>query len=1235
VRGSEKVSDKVMSDPNRFRFSIDRGGTFTDIYAEIPGEPGWRVLKLLSENPGIYDSAPLEGIRRILQKHAGSSYSSNKINGEKIEWVRMGTTVATNALLERKGARFGLAITQGFRDLLEIGHQNRPALFDLEIKKLSMLYADVMEVDERVRILSGVSACGMASEMVDNTGVAVLKSLDLVQVETQLRGFLEKGIDCLAVVFMHAHIFSDHEQQVGDLARKMGFRHVSLSSAVMPQIKIVGRGHTSCVDAYLTPHILEYIETFRSGFCGKVPDIYFMQSDGGLASAEVFSGSRAVLSGPAGGVVACAKSAFDPVSAKAVIGFDMGGTSTDISRYDGEYEWRHENETAGIYIQAPQLDIRTVAAGGGSRLFFRNGLLTVGPESSGARPGPVCYGNGGPLSLTDANLILGRLLPKYFPKVFGEKENLPLDLSATQKAFKSLAEEIQREHSMSLEEIALGFVDVANETMARPIREITLQRGYDPKDHVLACFGGAGGQHACALAKLLGIQRIFVHRFAGILSACGIGLADVTAERREPVGATYTPSVWPVLKKKMDALAQKISEDLRDQGQKKIEFQYYLNMRFEGTDTTLMMEANANADFETAFLQRCEKEFGFVLQGKQIIVDDLRVRATGETDPIQAVLLTKNLESAIPAEYSECYFREGYLKTPIYRMADMGAEEVIQGPAIVMQENSVILIEPECTARTSVTGDLWIDVPTSEESFQNDPANPAQLAIFSNRIASIAEQMGNTLQRTAISTNIKERRDFSCAIFDADGDLVVNAPHQPVHLGAMGSAVRKQIEFYRGAICRGDVWASNTPQMGGSHLPDITVITPVWQDDDPVFFVANRGHHADIGGTVPGSMPPFSETLDEEGARIESIKLVENGVFQDARIRAILKDSRRLEDNLSDLRAQVSANNLGSEALCDLATHYGFPVMRGYMKQIQCSAEKAIQTAVRKISTKKRLKKVDVLSAVDYLDDGTPIQLRLTLDQIRGSAIFDFRGTGAELKGNLNAPRAVVDSVILYCLRCLTHEDIPLNQGCFASVEIIIEEGSLLSPSPLAAVAGGNVMTSQRIVDVVFKALELCAASQGCMNNLAFGNEQFGYYETIGGGSGAGPHWHGFSGVHTHMTNTRITDPEIFESRYPVLLREFSLRKQSGGAGRFHGGDGLVREIEFLKPLTVSILSERRNHAPYGLHGGEPGAKGKNEWIKVDRSRENLGGKNQFNAEVGDRIRIMTPGGGGYGRSED
>ncbi|QPJ66587.1 MAG: 5-oxoprolinase [Candidatus Nitrohelix vancouverensis] len=1218
-----------MSVPNAFRFSIDRGGTFTDIYAEIPGEPGYRVLKLLSDNPGVYEDAPREGIRRILQETTGLPLTPEGFEAKDVEWIRMGTTVATNALLERKGARVGLAITKGFRDLLEIGYQNRPSLFDLKIEKFPPLYQSALEIDERVQALSGLNSA--TSRQTDATQeIVVLKPLDIEAVRAGLLNLLEQGVESLAVVLMHAYAFPEHERRIGELALELGFRHVSLSSQVMNRIKIVGRGQTCCVDAYLTPPIQRYIDNFRSGFKGDMPEIYFMQSDGGLAPASAFSGSRAVLSGPAGGVVGCARTAYDPQSPRPVIGFDMGGTSTDVSRYDGELEWRHESELANVHLQTPQLDIRTVASGGGSRLFYRNGMLAVGPESSGAHPGPVCYRKGGPLSLTDANLLLGRLLPEHFPKVFGPKEDQALDLESARNAFQQWFDD-ERPPLKDVEAFALGFIEVANEAMARPIREITLQKGRDPKDHILSCFGGAGGQHACALARSLGIQDVFIHRFSGVLSAYGMGLADVTEDRSQAVGEIYSADVMPELLGRLDAMSESASSRLRRQGSRRTEATHYLNLRFAGTDTALMVKLEEGVDLQDEFLKLYRREFGFAPEGKTIIIDDARVRVVGSSDPARKIKLPSKTEDATPVTNSSCYFREGWLRTPVYDLNDLGPGEKIEGPAIILQESSTILIEPLCRCRVTEYGDLKITVPLHAPEAVGAQVDPVQLAIFSNRFMSIAEQMGVVLQKTAISTNIKERQDFSCAVFDRDGCLAANAPHQPVHLGAMGEAVRKQMEVFGEDVSPGDVWVSNSPQMGGSHLPDITVVTPVWVEGKAAFYVANRGHHADIGGSVPGSMPPFSTSIEEEGALINSFRLVRDGVFQEEGVSRLLKGSRRLSDNLSDLKAQVAANERGVRLLQELALQYSLATVQAYMKHIQEAAETSVRSAVRRISLARHLEDVDALTAEDRMDEGIPLCLRLTLDRTDGSIVFDFSGTGPQSSGNLNAPQAVTASVILYCLRCLTLQEMPLNQGCMAPVRIISEAGTLITPNADAAVAAGNVLTSQRLVDVIFKALGVCAASQGCMNNLTFGNETFGYYETIGGGAGAGPDWRGASGVHTHMTNTRITDPEILETRYPVLLREFSLRNGSGGAGRFAGGDGLVREIEFLVPLDVSLLSERRDVAPYGLEGGEPGACGENWRIRADGRRVKLGGKAGYVAERGERIRILTPGGGGYG----
>ena len=1281
-----------------FRFSIDRGGTFTDVYAEVPGESGFRVVKLLSEDPQNYPDAPREGMRRILEAVTGETFPKESFNADKIEWIRMGTTVATNALLERKGAKTTLVTTKGFRDLLQIGNQSRPKIFDLEISKLDLLYEEVVEVDERVRIVreDEKSSHNSGLEIVEGTTgekFAVLAKPDLAVVRQELNAVFEKGIRAVAVVFLHAYAFPEHERQIGVIAREIGFEQISLSHEVMPMVKMVARGDTTTVDAYLTPHIRNYLQSFRSGFSDNLEktQLLFMQSDGGLTDSGKFKGSNAILSGPAGGVVGYAVTTD---LGQPVIGFDMGGTSTDVSRYGDDYELVHETETAGVRIQAPQMHIKTVAAGGGSRLFFRNGLFEVGPESAGAHPGPVCYRKEGYLAVTDANLVLGRLHPQYFPKIFGPNENEALDLDASRNAFEKITAEIneyskERElPEMSLEEVALGFLRVANEVMVRPIREISVMRGFDIKEHALACFGGAGGQHACSIARELGISKIFIHRFSGILSAYGMGLADIVVEKQEPSAHVLPENkendVFKNLLKNLEKLSSDAKTELLAQGYKaeQIEIKRYLNLRYQGTDTALMISepdevlnydtGNTNCelgisessselqknttkfpDYVSAFRQTYLREFGFDLTGREIIVDDLRVRAVAKSPGLQKYPLAKKDGTPGALEQTKCYFMSessgcgAWQETPIYRLENLGAGQQLRGPVIVMQNTSTILVEPGCSAEITEYGDVVLSVETRTFREIGTQADPVQVSIFGNLFMSIAEQMGRTLQRTAISTNIKERHDFSCAIFDETGGLVANAPHQPVHLGAMSEAVRQQVKLQGKTLKVGDVLLTNHPIAGGSHLPDITVVTPVWQNGEAIFYIASRGHHADIGGISPGSMPPFSRTLKEEGACIKTFKLVENGIFNEAGITELLlapgkitrkpgepaiSGTRLLSDNLSDLKAQVAANQRGVDLLLEMVEHYSLEVVQAYMHHIQTNAEEAVRSMLKALSVREGLAEVDTVKANDFLDDGSEIVLLLTIDHREGSAIFDFSGTGPEIWGNLNAPRAVTQSAILYSLRCLIDQEIPLNQGCLNPIQVIIEDGSLLAPSENAAVVGGNVLTSQRITDVILKAFRACAASQGCMNNFTFGNENFGYYETIGGGAGAGPHWHGQSGVHTHMTNTRITDPEILERRYPVMLREFSVRKNSGGSGKFIGGDGLVREVEFLEPLNAAILSERRVHQPYGLNCGEPGKSGLNLFFRNDGTILFLGGKNEIHAETGDRIRIETPGGGGFGR---
>ncbi|CAM6093520.1 unnamed protein product [Calypogeia fissa] len=1265
----------------QFRFCIDRGGTFTDVYAEVPGEPGWRFIKLLSVDPGNYQDAPREGIRRILEEVTGEKIPrSQKLPTARLDWIRMGTTVATNALLERKGERTALCVTKGFRDLLRIGNQARPKIFDLTVSIPSTLYEEVIEVDERVQLaLSGVDSSTkegtQAVKGVSGETVEIVKPLKEESLKPLLQALLDKGIKSLAVVFIHSYIYPAHEQIVERVAKDMGFKQVSISSALVPMVRAVPRGLTATVDAYLTPVIKEYLSGFLSGFDDGLDrvTVSFMQSDGGLTPESRFSGHKAILSGPAGGVVGYARTTFGLETNQPIIGFDMGGTSTDVSRYAGAYEQVLETQTAGVIIQAPQLDINTVAAGGGSKLKFLAGVFKVGPESVSAHPGPVCYRKGGQLAVTDANLILGRIIPDYFPFIFGPKENEPLDVEASRLAFKELASTInahRREQDpeskdMTVEEIALGFLDVANEAMCRPIRQLTEMKGYETAKHALACFGGAGPQHACAIARALGMSEVVVHRYAGILSAYGMGLADVIEEAQEPYAANYGPAALEEVSRRSSALSAEVKKQLRLQGfeDKAISTEVFLNLRYEGTDTAMMISkpADGTSDYAQEFVKQFRREYGFELQNKAILISDVRVRGTGVSNILRSMVL-KKAEGEPKAEKTqyEVYFGTGWHKVPIYMLEKLGYGHTIPGPAVIMNGNSTIIVEPDSTASITKHGNVRIEIHGNAGPSVDTKIDVIQLSIFNNRFMGIAEQMGRTLQRTSISTNIKERLDFSCALFSPNGGLVANAPHVPVHLGAMSSTVRWQLEYWGKNLKEGDVLVTNHPASGGSHLPDITVVTPVFKDGNLIFFVASRGHHAEIGGATPGSMPPFSKAIWEEGAAIKAFKLVDHGEFQEDGIRKILESetvdpegeqidgkarvipgTRRVEDNLSDLRAQVAANQRGIVLIQELIDQYGLDVVQAYMLHVQANAEAAVRDMLREMaevavqrSTSVKEGDLVVVESEDYMDDGSAIHLKLTINVKEGSAHFDFEGTSPEVYSNWNAPEAVTAAAIIYSLRCLVDVDIPLNQGCLAPVTISIPKGCFLSPSDKAAVVGGNVLTSQRITDVVLTAFKACACSQGCMNNLTFGDNSFGYYETIGGGCGAGPTWNGTSGIQCHMTNTRITDPEILEQRYPVLLHTFGLREGSGGAGKFRGGNGIIREIEFRRPVTVSILSERRVHAPRGLSGGHDGARGQNLLFKADGRRVYLGGKNSIHVEAGERIQILTPGGGGWGTPE-
>ncbi|KAK4614184.1 hypothetical protein CLAFUW4_09067 [Fulvia fulva] len=1321
------------SPPRGIRIAIDRGGTFTDCV----GNPGTGkmeddvLIKLLSVDPQNYEDAPLEGIRRLLEKFSGKEIPRGQpLDTSKIEGIRMGTTVATNALLERKGEDIAMVVTKGFKDCLEIGNQSRPNIFDLGIRKPEVLYKKVVEIDERVTLedyaedperhsteAKALEEAGKDAELVkglSGEAVRILQRPREEQIRKQLQEVYDSGLRSIAVCLMHGYTYPYHEAVVGKVARDIGFEHVSLSHELMPMIKLVPRATSACADAYLTPAIRKYIDGFQKGFEGglgtervkqeqgsKGARCEFMQSDGGLVDVDIFSGLRAILSGPAGGVVGYALTSYDPETRTPVIGFDMGGTSTDVSRYgEGRYDHVFETTTAGVTIQSPQLDINTVAAGGGSRLFFRNGLFVVGPESAGAHPGPACYRKGGPLAITDANLFLGRLLPDFFPKIFGKNEDEGLDEQASEKLFKELTEQINKEQgkNMSPDEVANGFIKIANETMTRPIRSLTEARGHDTSKHRLATFGGAGGQHAVAIAEALGIGQILVHRYSSVLSAYGMALADVVDERQEPESKVWSDKdqdVKQYLQDKMEELKKKSAATLRDQGfdGSNIHFEEYLNMRYRGTESALMIikptGEEADGDewaFGKAFVKQHEQEFGFTLPDRDIIIDDVRARGIGKTFEGLEKTVDQQLKEITPKDLGKdakvygqrkVYFEGGRQDTAVYKLGELAVGDRIRGPAIIADGTQTIVVTPEATALIINT---HVVINIGEPDHQNKKVttkevDPIMLSIFAHRFMAIAEQMGRALQKTSVSTNVKERLDYSCALFDADGGLVANAPHLPVHLGSMSTCVRKQAEIWRGKLKKGDVLVSNHPMFGGTHLPDITVITPAFSGDNIVFYVASRAHHADIGGILPGSMPPHSRELIQEGARIKSEKLVSEGHFDEERITELLlhepaqhpgcSGTRCLPDNLNDLKAQIAANQKGINLILTLIEDYGEDVVQFYMHNIQDNAELSIRNLLKDVS--KRFEGQD-LSAIDYMDDGSPIQLKITINAEKGEAVFDFTGTGPEVYGNTNAPEAVTYSAIIYCLRCLISEDIPLNQGCLKPVEVIIPPKSFLSPSGTAAVVGGNVLTSQRVTDVVLKAFQACAASQGDTNNLTFGfggnvagqeaEKGFGYYETIAGGSGAGPTWDGTNGVHTHMTNTRITDAEVFERRYPVILREFSLRPGSHGKGQHKGGDGVVRDIEFRIPVQVSILSERRVYHPYGLAGGEDASCGHNTWVRkvpkvkgsdaetkpqtnsdvnggeqqdYEELHVSLGAKNTASMQPGERIIVKTPGGGGWG----
>jgi 5-oxoprolinase (ATP-hydrolysing) len=1153
-------------------FAIDRGGTFTDVVARS-SDGRLRVEKLLSENPGQYEDAALEAIRRVMSEEGG-----------EVAEVRMGTTVATNALLERKGERVALAITRGFGDALRIGYQARPDIFARQIVLPSMLYDRVVEIDERV---------GVSGE--------VLVRLDAVHAREALATVRDAGIDALAIILMHGWRFSEHEAQLAGIARSLGFNQVSVSHEVAPLIKLIGRGDTTVVDAYLSPVLRRYVDRVAAGLPSGT-DLHFMQSNGGLAEARAFRGKDAILSGPAGGVVGMV-AASAPHEGEHLIGFDMGGTSTDVSHYAGQFELADESVVAGVRIRAPMMQIHTVAAGGGSICRFDGMRFRVGPESAGANPGPACYRNGGPLTVTDCNLFLGRIDPDHFPHVFGTDGDQPLDPSASRHRLQEVAARLGQ--AKGLGEIAEGFLDIAVDNMAAAIRKISIARGHDVTRYTLACFGGAGGQHACAVADALGMERILIHPLAGVLSAYGIGLADVKAIREtswlRPLGDDFSGALRELEQCAREALIeQRVHTD-------RIEFERRARVRTSGSDTTLEIVVAPTEEMGAVFAELHKRRFGYFEEDPEIIVDALIVEAVART---------------VASEKAE---------------QRSGAGEVVDGPALIFDPTSTIVVEPGWRAERKDDGTLALTraIPLNREKAIGTDVDPVRLEIFNNLFMAIADEMGVALQSTATSVNIKERLDFSCAMFDAQGALIANAPHIPVHLGSMGESIRRIIDT-RGqdsdgrGIRRGDAYVLNDPYRGGTHLPDITVIVPAFYDDEaePSAFVAARGHHADIGGIAPGSMPPESRTIDEEGVLIDNELLVDEGHFREAEMRELLGSgewpARNPDRNISDLKAQLAACVRGAEVLVQTAREYGAEVVAAYMRHVLANAEESVRRLLDRLDD----------GEFDYeMDNGAHVRVKISIDKAARSATFDFTGTSDQLSDNFNAPFSIARAASLYVVRTLIDDAIPMNDGCLRPIELIVPDGSMLNPRYPAAVVAGNVETSQVVTDALFAATGRLAPSQGTMNNFTFGNDRHQYYETIAGGSGAGPDHDGTSAVQTHMTNSRLTDPEILEARLPVRLEQFAIRRGSGGPGAHRGGDGIVREVTFLEPMRANILANRRRVPPRGIMGAADAQAGRNWVVRTDGSIEMLTATASADMNVGDRFVIETPGGGGHGRA--
>ncbi len=1206
---------------NQFQFWVDRGGTFTDIVA---CQPDGQLIthKLLSENPERYCDAVIQGIREILGITADEPIPSYRISE-----VKMGTTVATNALLERKGDRTVLVITKGFRDALRIGYQNRPDIFARQIVLPELLYEQVIEVDERY------DAAGNE-----------LKAIEIEPLKTALQNAYNQGICSCAIVLMHSYRYPNHEQQIAKIAEEIGFTQISVSHKVSPLIKLISRGDTTVVDAYLSPILHRYINrvTNQLNSESETVKLMFMQSNGGLVNADQFQGKDSILSGPAGGIVGAVQTSLRAGFNK-IISFDMGGTSTDVAHYNGEYERQFETEIAGVRMRTPIMAIHTVAAGGGSILAFDGSRYRVGPESAGANPGPACYRLGGRLTVTDCNVMLGKIQPQFFPKVFGMEGNLPLDATIVREQFTELTTEIQQKtgDSRTPEEVATGFIAIAVDNMANAVKKISLQRGYDVSDYALCCFGGAGGQHACLIAETLGIKTVFIHPYAGVLSAYGMGLADIRVIRERFVEMELNSETFSDLKQVLSALEIECDQELNsEEAEKAIVFN--ANLKYIGTDSTLTVNFAANVEMMIAeFEQKHHSRYGFIKSDKALIVESVSVEMIQHLSlPEEPQYSRTRSQLPQPISIVQMYAANQWQDTPLFQREDLQPGDCIIGPAIITEGIGTNVIEPGWQAEVTEKNYLILTQKSSSKvenviDSSHNPVSkpdPVRLEIFKNLFQFIAEQMGIILQNTAASVNIKERLDFSCAIFDGKGELVANAPHIPVHLGSMSESVRSLIDAKNKEIKPGDVYLLNNPYEGGTHLPDVTVITPVFDNkkEQILFYVASRGHQADIGGITPGSMPPQSTSVEEEGILLTHFQLVKQGVFQEQALQQLLTSgiypARNPEMNLADLQAQIAANEKGVQELHQMVNQYGLETVQTYMGYVQDNAEESVRKAI------------DVLTDGEFIypmDAGGKVQVKITIDKLKRNATVDFTGTSPQLPTNFNAPKAVCMAAVLYVFRTLVTDNIPLNAGCLKPLNIVIPEGCLLNPRYPAAVVAGNVETSQVIVDALYGALGVMAASQGTMNNFTFGNQRYQYYETICGGSGAGIDFDGTDAVHTHMTNSRLTDPEVLEWRFPVLLEQFSIRPNSGGLGKHRGGNGIIRRVQFLEPMTAAILSGHRQVPPFGLHGGEPGLVGKNTVIRPDGTVEVLGSTATVEMQTGDIFMIETPGGGGYELSNE